>query len=182
MNKKLRITLDLIIIAVAVVFLIFGIRDAIDKFKGNSISDNMRFARVFSDLYENNIYKYISLKDTNRMIEKNSGVILIANHNDEWTGALVKPLEDIVKNRVDKIYYLELDGIDMSSKEYLKLTKKIGNLDTFRLLIIKNGKVLTNLSKTELVEESYDGDPKEYFEDTRIDALKEKLEEISNLN
>lgn len=181
MNKKYRIALDVLIIFIALVFLIFGIRDAIEMFKGTAPEDNLKFARLYPDLFENNIYVTADLKKTDKLLKSRSAVVLIGDHDDEWMKSIVKPLEDISKEYVDEIYHLDLSGIDTSSESFKILTEKTGEISHFKIIVIKDKTIVASIDKENLVDEDYKGEPSTYFTKEKMDSLKSNLKEISNL-
>jgi len=181
MNKKLRIALDIILITVGVVLLVFGIKDAYNTLKKNTISDNVKFSRNFSYVPEDNIYKYVSLKEANKILKEDKAILLIGNKNDSWTQVLTAPFENIVKEYVDDIYYLELNNIDEDDKSYKSLLKEIDEPKVPEIYIIKDGKQILYLNKKDLIDSTYKDAPIEYYTDERIQELKQKLNKISDL-
>lgn len=181
MEKKIRIIIDLVVIVVASIFLIFGIKDAITMFNKSKVTDNVKFSKSYPSIEKNNIYKYVNLKETLKLLDKGSALVLIGKTIDPWMQVLVNPLEDYSKDHIKEIYYLELDDLDSSSKEYLELTKKIGKLSSPEVLIIKDGNIITKLLKNDIIDSNYDGIPIEYFDEDNIKKLNENLKEISNL-
>lgn len=178
-NKALRIGIDIALVLIGVVFLIFGIKDAINFIKGQTISDPVQFSKDFREISEDNIYKYIDVSKAEKILNDESGVILIGSKSDAWMHVLVSPLNDILKENVESIYYLEIETIQ--DDDYKILEEKIQSLNSPCIIIIKNGEIITKLSKSDLIEETFDGAPIEYYTEERIDSLKEKLEKISEL-
>lgn len=179
-NKALRIGLDIALILIGIVFLIFGIKDAIEMAKNSKITDNVLFSRDYKEISEDNIYDYIDSKELGQLLENGTGAILISKKSDAWTHVLVTPLNDLLKEKYDKIYYLDLDDEKVLSEESKnKLQEKLNIQNIPCITFIKDGSVQLALDKSDLIENNYDGAPVEYFTDERIDQLKEKLEKIS---
>jgi len=182
MKKRTRIIIDVLLIIVGVIFLIFGIKDAVEVYNGSKINDNIKFSRSYTSVDEENIYKYKDLKGTNDILKSGQGIILIGKTTDPWMQVLVNPLHNIVEDYTDSIYYLELDNIKESDDYYTKVTDKIGNLSSPTILIVKDGKILTTLHKGDLIDEDYDGIPLEYYTDEKVEELSNKLDKITELN
>lgn len=172
-NKKLRIGLDIALIIIGIVFLIFGIKDAVDKINKAKVPDNVQFSKDYREIEEENIYKYLKSEDAQKFYEKSSGVLLIGNKSDAWMHVLVKPLNDIVKESYENIYYLEADnGSETLNKFNINKTPCI--------IILEDGNILVKLESKEIFEKNFEGAPIEYFTEERIDNLKSKLK-ISEL-
>ncbi len=179
-NKKVRITVDILLIIVGIVLLVFAIKDTANTFSKNRGTDAERFFRSYSHAGKDNIYKYAKIKEINKILESGSGVIVLGNTTDTWMQVVVNPLQNECKETVDKIYYLELDDIDKNEKEYQKLEASLKDISSPRILVVKEGKVLSDLKKADIFEEDYDGIPIEYFTQDRIENFSAKLK-ISEL-
>lgn len=181
MNKKLRIGLDIVLIIVGIVFLIFGIKDAISMYKDSKVDDNVKFYRSYRSVGKDNIYKYLSVKKAEKLLDDGTGIIVFGETTDPWMQVLAEPLEDVVEAELDEIYYLELDDIDFD-KEAKNIKDKIGDVTSPRIVIVKDGKVLTDLKKSDLVDEEYEDAPIDYYDESRIETLKSQLTKISELS
>lgn len=179
-NKALRIGLDIALILIGIVFLIFGIKDAIETFKNNQIEDNVKFKRTYSEITEDNIYRYTDLKKANKLIDEGTGVLLIGQKNDSWMHVLVSPLNEFVKDYQDIIYYLEIDNDDTNDKNYQTLTQKLEKIKTPTIVLIKDGNILSTYNKNDIFDSTFEGAPIEYFTEERTTSLKEKIK-ISDL-
>jgi len=181
-NKTTRIIIDIIVIIIGIVFLTSGIKDAYNLYQSSQIKDNLVFRKSYRDMEEDNIYKYISIKEANKLLEKESGTILIGSPHDSWTQILVKPLHDYSKEYVSNIYYLETDDLDTESKEYTKLIDKLGEISTPMIIITKNGKTEVKLTKNDIYDdENFEGAPIDYFNEENIASLQSKLSTIASL-
>ncbi len=177
MNKKLRIIVDIVLIAVGIVFLIFGIKDAIAMYKNNKVTDNVQFSKTYRSISEDNIYKYVTDKEANKILNDGTGVVLIGKETDAWMQVLVAPLNDYAESYVDTIYYLEMD----KDTESYKVSDNLDYVKSPTIIIVKNGKVLDTLEKDDLIEDDYKGAPIDYFDSERLEDLHKKLTKISNL-
>ncbi len=176
-NKTLRIILDLVLIIVGIVFLIFGIKDAYNFYKENKIEDSVRFKKSYRSAPEDNIYKYVSLKEANEILLEKSGIILLGRTDDPWMQVLVSPLNDIVSESIDEIYYVEMDDIDHPDFEL-----ELEEVTLPYIVIVKEGKVLTELDKSDIIDAEYEEAPIEYFDEANTRILKEKLSKITELH
>ncbi len=170
-DKKIRIAVDVLLIVLGFVFLGFGIRDAIVKYKSSITPDNALFKKSYPNAYEENIYKYIDVKEANKIIGSGTGIIFIGAPHDSWSQVIVAPLEDAVKELdIDGIYYLEYkdDSDELSIEEELSIPS---------IIIIKERKV-TVVSKEELIDSEYDGIPIEYYDEKHKEDLKNLLRNI----
>lgn len=182
MNKTTRIIIDIIVIIIGIIFLISGIKDAYNFYQSNKVQDNLVFRKSYRDVEEDNIYKYVTLKETNKFLEEGTGILLIGSPQDSWTQILVKHLHDYSKNHIDKIFYLETDELDTDSKEYDKLVNKIDKVSTPYIVIMKEGKTLTALAKKDIYDdEDFEGAPIEYFDGENIASLQSKLSKLASL-
>ena len=171
-TRKLRITLDIILILIGFVFLGFGINDLIGKINSNKISDSERFHMSYNYVsVKKSKYKYIDISRANKLLKSDDAIMLLGSPTDPWTQVLVKPLNDVIKGKV--IYYLEVKDINTDSKNFKKLLEKtkLESAMTPTLIIVKKGKI-TILTKKDIYE-NYKGVPLEYFNEDNINKLKE---------
>lgn len=177
MNKKLRITLDIITILIGMIFLFWGIKDAYSLYKNSKVDDNVKFAHSYTSVSKDNIYKYASLKDVNKLLKSDNAVIIFGKTTDPWMQVLVAPLESICKEYVDVIYYLELDNIDFSDKEYKSVLEKVGSLSSPEVIFIKSSKIAETLEKSDIYDENFEGAPIEYFDKNNLATFNDKIKE-----
>ena len=121
--------------------------------------------RVTDDEYE------IIKSNANKLLKENS-VILIGNSEDPYTQVLVKPLNDIYKNK--KIYYLKSSMLDSNKKEFDSFKKVLGvkEFNTPTIIITKGNKHVI-LLKEDIYDSEFDGAPIEYFNNENKEKLKE---------
>lgn len=146
-NKKLRITIDIVLILVASVFLFFGVKEVTKKIDALKVSDSTKFSRSYQSVGENN-YEYLTEKGLEKVSD---GVVFIGNPNDPWSQVLAPVLTELlVEYKVTTSYYYETDE------------------DTPRILVFQEGKRVVELKKSDIYNENYDGIPIEYFENNEF--------------
>lgn len=178
-NKTFRIIFDLFLIVIGIVFLIFGIKDAYNFYKEQKVEDSALFNASYRSAPLDNIYRYTNTKKANKLLSSGTGTLLIGKTTDPWMQVLVKPLDEIGKEKTDVIYYLELDEIDSSTKEYKSLEEKLGGISSLKIVIVKEGRILQNLDKKDIIDAEFDGAPAEYFDEQNIKKLKELLSDMN---
>lgn len=181
-NKTLRIILDLVLIIVGIIFLIIGINDAYNLYKDSKSNDNITFKKSYNSVKQDNIYKYIKLQEIDKILDNEKGILLIGKTTDPWMHILVSPVNDILEGEIEKIYYLELDNIDETSETFIDLNKRLDKLNSPCIVIFNKGQLLTVLNKEDIFNPDYEGAPIDYYDDKRIDELKEKLIKITEIN
>ena len=176
-HKRLRIIVDIVLIVVGIIFLIFGIKDAIDMYNSSKVSDALRFKKSYSYVPEDNVYNYVTLKDLNKMLKGDSFILLIGEPLDSWTQVLVSPLNEVVNSKNQKIYYLESTDLDSTSSDYEKLLSNLDldKLTTPYIAFIKDGSIYKTYFKDDLYESDYDGAPIDYWTEDKLDTFKNNL-------
>lgn len=181
-SKKLRIIVDIAFIIAGIVFLIFGIRDFSNAIKTTKVTDAEKFKKSYSYVDVDNVYNYISVDNLKKNFENGNHVILLGDPTDSWTQILVRPLNSIVKEHSDKlkIEYLEVNDENRGSiNDFLK-SKDITMSKTPMLLFLSSGKIVSSYEKDNIFDLEYDGIPIEYWNDTKIEDLKNDLNEKLN--
>ena len=177
-NKKVRLTIDVLLIILGIAFLIFGIKD-LKTFISNQnikISDAEKFKRDYQYVEEDNVYKYIKIKNLSTLLEsKEEKIVLIGSPLDPWTQVITLPLNNIVKSMKKNIYYLDLDDVDKESKDYKKVLKALKVATP--TVIVKTKTDINILDKQVLYDSKYTDAPIEYWTDERIDKLEKLIKE-----
>lgn len=155
-SKVLRILIDLILIALGIVFLVFGIKDAIKEFSKPQIEDNIRFTKSYTNVPTDNIFKYIESLD---LVKDENAVVFIANPKDAWSQVLSYQLNDILKTKYKTIYYLEQE-----------ITEDIPTI-----VVIKDLQKKT-YEKKDIIDEDYKDAPIDYWTKERIEKLSQIFE------
>ena len=173
-NKRIKIieiTLDIIIIILGVVFLISGIKDAVIKFNKYRLTDEKRFSGVYNLSLKDNRFKTLSIKEA-KMNVFNDITILVGNPTDSWTRILVKPLNDIYKEKNKTIYYLEINDDIKKTNEYKEFLKvlKVKSLNTPSIIISKNGKI--SISRLSILLTGIDKDILPFLHEFKFNSIK----------
>lgn len=186
-NKKSRIILDLILIILGIIFLVFGIKDAIEMFKSTNtkIEDAVLFKKDYSYAPNDNVYEYLTLEDADEMLESGTGIMLISSPTDAWTQVLVEPLDYIVKYEKETIHYQENKKLDESSKHYKSILSKLDTdmLSNPTIIFIKNGTINKIYLKEDIYDVDYEGAPVDYWNDELRRKFNENIHsDIESLN
>jgi len=176
-SKKVRITVDILLIIIGVVFLIFGIKDAIEFFTPAKVEDGVKFNKDYNTVSaEEAVFKYVSLDNLEKTLDKENAIVLVGNPLDPWVQVLVKPLNDALVSLEKEAYYYEEKEENKEHTSYKNIMQKL-EIDSFitpTIIVIKN-KEITILDYNSLYDSSFDGLPVEYWNEERTDDLKSKL-------
>ncbi len=183
-NKKLRILIDIVLIILGIIFLVFGIKDAISMYNSTRIEDSVLFKKDFPYVSSDNIYEYMSIKELDKFVQKDTGIILIGNKNDSWTQVLVEPLNESVSYEYSKIYYYENDGSDKETKNYKNILSqlKIEKISNPTIVFVIDGKISNVYFKNDIYDGDYEGTPIDYWnEESKQNFSKNILNDIGKL-
>lgn len=148
-TKVIRITIDLILIVLGIIFLVFGIKEAISTFSVPQYEDSIRFSKNYTNVTRNNNYKYIeNINDV-----KDNGIIFVGNPKDAWSQVLASVLETILKDKTNEIYYYE------------------GEIENVPQIIIIDNEEKTIYQKSDLIEKDYEEAPIFYWTESRLEQL-----------
>ena len=166
-EKAFRIAVDVILIVLGIVFLIFGIKDVIDKYDAQKTPDNLLFKDSYRSVSDDNPYVYLSRKEYDKFTSGGTGVVFVANPTDPRAQVVASPLANVTAEYgLDIVYYLEVDEDE-----------------DLQILVIENGETITNLSKEDIFDENYEGTLAEYFKETKYYlSFKESLKSIEEIN
>ena len=177
-NKKNVIFIGLIVFAVLATFLIY---------KGCEKKDNVRFMEEYPEVGEDNVFTYRSLGEIIDIMEKGTGVVYLGFPECPWCQAYVKYLNDVAKEvGIEKIYYYNiLEDRKNNTDDYQKVVSLLGeNLEydeegKLRIYVPNvsfhiKGEVVGNDLETANDTKGIE-DPKEYWTEERVDALKKRL-------
>lgn len=152
-SKTFRITIDLILIALGITFLVFGIKDAIKTFSKPTLEDSIKFTKSYTNVPTDNTFKYID--SISELDDKNNVILFIGSPNDVWSQVLAPTLYNITKDKYDVIYYFEY------------------NEDVPQIVIINDSKF--TYKKDDLIDLNYKGIPIEYYTQEKTIELSDKL-------
>ena len=148
-SKPFRITIDLILIILGIVFLVFGIKDAISTFSTPTLEDNVKFSKSYTNVPIDNIFKYIESLDK---VNGQNAIIFIGNPYDVWSQVITPVLYEMIKDKYDVIYYYE-------------------QKDDVPQIIIIDDTVKQVYKKDDLIEKEYKDAPIEYFTEENKNKL-----------
>lgn len=155
-TKSMRIIVDLVLIILGIIFLVFGIKDAIKQRENSKTKDNVLFSTNYKNVSTDNVYKYIN------NIDDTDGLILICNPHDPYCYVLAPVLNDIAKENDIIINYYEKDT------------------DIPLIKFRKDKKDIKDIKKEDIFDKNYNGILIEYFNYDKIDKLKSLLKEYIN--
>lgn len=173
-NKTARLAVDVIMIIVGIALLIWGIKDAYDFFKPPKVDDNILFRRSYRSVPEDNKYRYINKEDVENVFEEGSNILILGKTTDPWMQVLVGPLNEIIKDEVDVIYYLEMDDLTFTEEEKINGIR-FDNLSLPHIFVIESGDIKKSLGYKDIFDSDFDGAPIEYFDEEHKAILKDYL-------
>lgn len=149
--------------------------------KVEELTDSEKFAKEYN-ISKNNPFIYFSYKDIVDILDNGTGLILLANSDDEGSIEAVKLINiESKKLSVKEIYYYNLDTLKNKEKDkYKKLQKELkDDISDFSfeiplLVAVKDGKVI-NYSDCFSKEEELSS---EYLTKKRLKSIREKYSEI----
>ena len=152
-SKGIRITIDAILIVLGIIFLVFGIKDAINTFSTQKLDDNVRFSKSYTNVPTDNTFKYV--ESISELDNKSKVVIFIGNPKDVWSQVLAPVLYDITKDKYEVVYYVE------------------NTEDVPQVIVINDSKF--TYKKDDMINSNYNGVPIEYFTLEKKTELSHKL-------
>lgn len=176
-NKALRIGVDLILIILGIIFLVFGIKDLNSMIHANDKTDAELMSSEYMYLSKENVYEYITFKNLTKLLyESGSGMVLIGSPQSPWTQVLVSPLNIIAKEENIKIYYIDINDVDINydTKDVNK-APVLKDYDVPKVFFVKDGEILGEYKKEDLYDKNYDGIPLEYWTEEKLEMLNETM-------
>ena len=158
-------------------------------------TDSLRFASEYSLVGNDNIFTYRTAAETADILANGTGVVFIGFRECPWCQQYAVFLNDTAKaSGMEKIFYCDiLEDRQNNSAVYQKITGildgKLQYDDEGRprvyvpdVTVIDSGKIIGRDYETSKDTLGYE-DPKDYWTDERIDALKKRLaESMSRIN
>lgn len=180
--KKLRGLIYFILFAL----LIWGFIYLGKKDFSSTISDGERFSKEYQSIPADNPFTYVSSSGVLKILNGETGIILVGFSSNKWMQEYVKQLYPILKeNNIKKVYYYDViedrmkktknfRQIEDALSKYLKITD-MGTeyLFTPALIFVKDGKIINYDDETSLV--SYDMQPATYWNSDAITNFKNKI-------
>lgn len=184
MNKYVKIGIALLL-ALAVFCLVYFI------FIKKNDTDAVRFSKEYG-IEEENVFVYRDSEEIIKILKNGTGIVYLGFPECQWCKAYVRYLNDVAKEEgVDKIYYYNiLNDRKENNDTYKQMVKLLkGNLlfdeeGNERIYVpdvtfVLKGKIVSHDNESSVVE----GDltPEEYWTDSKVKALKERLKKGINL-
>jgi predicted bacteriocin transport accessory protein len=154
---------------------------------GSQISDSERFALEYPLVGGDNIFIYKNADETADILAKGRGIVFIGFKECPWCQVYAVYLHDVASEMaIDKIYYCDIrKDRENNSESYKKITGVLaGHLqydDEGRqkvyvpdVSIVSRGRIIARDFETSK-ETSGCNTPQEYWNDDRVNALKERL-------
>ena len=152
----------------------------------STISDGERFSKEYQTIPNDNPFVYVGSNKVLRILNNETGIILVGFSSNAWMQEYVKQLYPILKeNNITKVYYYDVvedrtkktknfRQIEDLLSTYLKNTDMGAEyLFTPALIFVKDGKVINYDDETSLI--SYNMNPTTYWNSDAISAFKNKI-------
>lgn len=149
--------------------------------------DNVKFAKEYTKISEDNLFKYKTLEEVNKILTKGTGVVYLGFPECPWCQEYVKYIDEVSKSvGLDKVYYSNiLDDRKNDTEEYKETVKILsdylsnddeGNKRVYvpSVIVVSSGKIVMFDDETAKDTKGYDS-PKEYWQSENLTALKTKL-------
>jgi len=155
--------------------------------KSNQISDSERFAQEYPLVGGDNIFVYRNADETADILENGRGIVFIGYKECPWCQLYAVFLHDVAREmEIDKIFYCDIkEDRENNSESYRRLVSILaGRLqydDEGRprvyvpdVSIVSRGRIIARDFETSKETLGYNT-PQEYWNDERVNALKERL-------
>jgi len=154
----------------------------------DNITDAKKFALEYHEVTEDNVFVYRNVDQIINIMEHGTGVVYLGYPECPWCQAYVKYLNEVAKDvGMDQIYYCNTKEVKENDME--KYRKLISLLDGYlqynnegeqwiyvpNVSFHINGKILGNDYESSKDTHGLK-DPKEYWNEENIQALKDRLE------
>jgi len=162
-------------------------KDGRKEAHGSQMSDSERFAQEYPLVGEDNIFVYRNADETADILAKGRGIVFIGFKECPWCQLYAVFLHDVaLEMEIDKIYYCDIkEDRESNSESYRRIAGILaGRLqydDEGRprvyvpdVSIVSRGRIITRDFETSKETLGYDT-PQEYWNDERVNALKERL-------
>lgn len=89
------------------------------------ITDNIKIAKEYTLLEEDNVYKYATIDTALHLFEEGSSILFIGFKESEYSNHYIKYVNEVAKdNQISEIYYLDiLTNRNSNTAKYQKLTE-----------------------------------------------------------
>jgi hypothetical protein len=160
---------------------------------GSQISDSERFALEYPLVGKDNIFLYRNANETADLLEKGRGIVYIGFEECPWCQQYAVFLHDVAREmEIDQIFYCDIrEDREKNTEAYERILEILaGRLqydDEGRprvyvpdVSIVSRGRIITHDFETSKETLGYET-PQEYWNDERINALKERLRAGMNI-
>lgn len=174
-------------ISILVLLIIAGLTYFFLLKKEEVTPDNVKFAKEYTKISEDNLFKYKTLEEVNKILTKGTGVVYLGFPECPWCQEYVKYIDEVSKSvGLDKVYYSNILGDRKNDTEEYKETVKIlsdylsnddeGNKRVYvpSVIVVSSGKIVMFDDETARDTKGYDL-PEEYWQSEDLTALKTKL-------
>lgn len=174
-------------ISILVLLIIAGLTYFFLLKKEEVTPDNVKFAKEYTKISEDNLFKYKTLEEVNKILTKGTGVVYLGFPECPWCQEYVKYIDEVSKSvGLDKVYYSNiLDDRKNDTEEYKETVKILsdylsnddeGNKRVYvpSVIVVSSGKIVMFDDETARDTKGYDS-PKEYWQSENLTALKTKL-------
>lgn len=182
MKKNLKVLLSILVVLVITAAVYFFLIK-----KEEVTPDNVKFAKEYTKISEDNLFKYKTLEEVNKILTKGTGVVYLGFPECPWCQEYVKYIDEVSKSvGLDKVYYSNILSDRKKDTEEYKETVKIlsdylsnddeGNKRVYvpSVIVVSSGKIVMFDDETARDTKGYDS-PKEYWQSENLTALKTKL-------
>lgn len=182
MKKNIIVLLSILVVLVITVAVYFFLIK-----KEEVTPDNVKFAKEYTKISEDNLFKYKTLEEVNKILTKGTGVVYLGFPECPWCQEYVKYIDEVSKSvGLDKVYYSNiLDDRKNDTEEYKETVKILsdylsnddeGNKRVYvpSVIVVSSGKIVMFDDETAKDTKGYDS-PKEYWQSENLTALKTKL-------
>lgn len=182
MKKNIIVLLSILVVLVITVAVYFFLIK-----KEEVTPDNVKFAKEYTKISEDNLFKYKTLEEVNKILTKGTGVVYLGFPECPWCQEYVKYIDEVSKSvGLDKVYYSNiLDDRKNDTEEYKETVKILsdylsnddeGNKRVYvpSVIVVSSGKIVMFDDETARDTKGYDS-PKEYWQSENLTALKTKL-------
>ena len=120
MKKNLIVPLSILVVLVITVAVYFFLLK-----KEEVTPDNVKFAKEYTKISEDNLFKYKTLEEVNKILTKGTGVVYLGFPECPWCQEYVKYIDEVSKSvGLDKVYYSNiLDDRKNDTEEYKETVK-----------------------------------------------------------
>ncbi len=173
----------ILFIIMGYLFIYFGTKNYTKE-----VADNIRFSQEFSDVSENNLYKYINADQILDLINnQEDAIILMGFSSNTWSHKYASILNDVaLLRKINKLYYYDFKkDRGLNVKTYNNIVKYLDDylyindtsekdLSAPTIVIIKNGKILYFNNDIKTIKGNITAD--EYFDDYHKNLLINELD------